>query len=94
MFNGSGLGDNIDESKTLVNNVTQYLLNTKVDEIGKAVVKDNDNREILAGSRILQEGVAEKLISSNTNKLGQVILNVKNTFANDAKPVLETHGGR
>ncbi|MBS9530197.1 hypothetical protein INQ25_02110 [Wolbachia endosymbiont of Rhagoletis cerasi] len=91
LFNASGLGDNIDESKTLVNNVTQHLLNTKVDEIGKAVVKDNENREILAGSRILQEGVAEKLISSNTNKLGQAILNVKNKFGNDAKPVLETH---
>ncbi|MCX3064434.1 hypothetical protein [Wolbachia endosymbiont of Drosophila pseudotakahashii] len=91
LFNASGLGDNIDESKTLVNNVTQHLLNTKIDEIGKAVVKDNENREILAGSRILQEGVAEKLISSNTNKLGQAILNVKNKFGNDAKPVLETH---
>ncbi|WP_338482375.1 hypothetical protein [Wolbachia endosymbiont (group A) of Ophion costatus] len=91
LFNASGLGDNIDESKTLVNNVTQHLLNTKVDEIGKAVVKDNENREILAGSRVLQEGVAEKLISSNTNKLGQAILNVKNKFGNDAKPVLETH---
>ncbi|WP_264953871.1 hypothetical protein [Wolbachia endosymbiont (group A) of Endotricha flammealis] len=91
LFNASGLGDNIDESKTLVNNVTQHLLNTKVGEIGKAVVKDNENREILAGSRILQEGVAEKLISSNTNKLGQAILNVKNKFGNDAKPVLETH---
>ncbi|BEP32677.1 MAG: hypothetical protein WBIAU2_09040 [Wolbachia endosymbiont of Drosophila biauraria] len=91
LFNASGLGDNIDESKTLVNNVTQHLLNTKVDEIGKAIVKDNENREILAGSRILQEGVAEKLISSNTNKLEQAILNVKNKFGNDAKPVLETH---
>ncbi|WP_353284082.1 hypothetical protein [Wolbachia endosymbiont (group A) of Lasioglossum fulvicorne] len=61
LFNASGLGNNIDESKMVVNNVTQHLLNTKADEIGKAVVNDNENREILAGSRTLQEGVAEKL---------------------------------
>ncbi|XP_076291219.1 uncharacterized protein LOC143214281 [Lasioglossum baleicum] len=70
LFNASGLGDSIDVSRTVVNNITQHILNTKIDEIGRAVVKDNENREILASSSALQEGVAEKLRENPGNTKG------------------------
>ncbi|KLT22217.1 collagen triple helix repeat protein [Wolbachia endosymbiont of Armadillidium vulgare str. wVulC] len=57
------LKGNVSAAKTIVENIVHNFFNTKVDELGKAVLeaKDDQGKKILINDQALQEGVAEEL---------------------------------
>ncbi|MBA8770568.1 collagen-like protein [Wolbachia pipientis] len=63
LFEYTKLKGNADQAKTIVEGIVNDFLNTKVDELGKAVLeaKDDQDKKILVNDPALQKGIAEEL---------------------------------